>query len=215
VTFLINEVIENIRKQLYEFAEIETLASEETLHLSNEMNKYLNYHTKLTHPGNWKEYTSPKVHANAVQNIISVCEKEKLDLSYFGTKIPKNNKWYKLSLVSSLLDYIAIKYGWDAVEYMGEFVPEKCIFPHSIVDFEQSLRYLNDIYHSNHKSIIYIGEYLPYHSSEKEYMMFCHTPHYPTTFNHGILKGLSKKFNHNAKIMLRNKEEGGQFKISL
>lgn len=213
---MINGVIETIRKQLYEVAEPEEFTSQHTLLLSNELNQFLNYHTKTTYPGKRIDYTSPKVHANAIHNILEVASKENLDLSYLlETEIPKQKSWYKLNLVSSLLDYVSTKYGWEAVEYMGEFVPENCIFPMSIQSFQDSLHNLNDIYHSNHKAKVYIGEYLPYQTSNNEILMFCYTPHYPASFNHGIIKGMSKKFNHSIKLSSTNMDHGGQFKISL
>jgi hypothetical protein len=149
-------------------------------------------------------------------NILQVSSEEKLDLtSILETKEFSKKKWHRIELVTSLLDYVSTNYGWEAVEYMGEFVPEKCIFPGTVDHFTSSIQNLNHIYYKNHKSVVYIGEYLPYMPIKNDITLFCHTPHYPAAFNHGIVKGLAKKFNHSLKLSLLDKENGGQFKINL
>lgn len=211
---MINEVIESLRKQLYENTNLTNLTSGQPLQISQDLNKFLNYQGRTTQYKSDIDYSRSSVHANAILNILEVASKEKLDLSsLIETKINKTQKWYDIKLVNLLLDTVSKNYGWDAVEYMGEFVPEKCIFPDSIQDFKNSLENLTQIYCLNHKSKVYIGEYLPYIVTKNEMQMFCYTPHYHTAFNHGIIKGLSKRFNHSLKLSLMEKENGGQFKI--
>lgn len=214
--FMINEVIENLRQQLYENTDLTMLTSGHTLHISQELNKFLNYQNRTTQNTSLVDYSRSSVHSNAILNILEVADMEKIDLtSLIETRINKSQKWYDLELISLLLGTISKNYGWDAVEYIGEFVPEKCIFPDSIQSFKSSLENLTQIYCLNHQSKVYIGEYLPYMLTKNELQMFCYTPHYHTAFNHGIIKGLSKRFNHSPKISIMEKDHGGQFKIIL
>ncbi|WP_442598892.1 aspartyl-phosphate phosphatase Spo0E family protein [Neobacillus sp. D3-1R] len=213
---MINLVIENLRNELYENTNISSLTSRETLQISQQLNQFLNYQGRTTMSTSEVDYSQSSVHSNAILNILEVAEKEKLDLnSLIETKINRSQKWYDINLVNLLLDTVEKNYGLDAVEYMGEFVPEKCIFPDSIKDFKSSLENLTQIYCLNHKSKVYIGEYLPYMLTTNELHMFCYTPHYHSAFNHGIIKGLSKRFNHSLKLSIMEKDHGGQFKIRL
>jgi hypothetical protein len=116
-------------------------------------------------------------------------------------------------VVHTLLRAVAERYGNEAVAYMGELVPVRCIFPQTVQSFRESLQQLNQIFHLNHKSSSYIGEYLPYLDIKNEMTVFCHTPHYPAAFNRGILEGFSKKFNHAIKLKELDLANGGQFKI--
>jgi hypothetical protein len=213
---MINQLIEGLRGQLYETANPNGLTSEQTLQVSNELNKLLNYHSRTSNTYQTFNYTTSKVHANAILNILEVSAKEKFDLPYLlENRAAKPKEWYQIDLVRHLLDSISMRYGSEAVEYMGEFVPEKCIFPESINHFQSSMLNLNYIYHANHNSNVYIGEYLPYKLTKNEIQMFCHTPHYPAAFNHGIIKGLAKKFNHSLRLTQTNTDHGGQYKIVL
>ncbi|WP_108669213.1 aspartyl-phosphate phosphatase Spo0E family protein [Peribacillus acanthi] len=211
---MINEAIERIRSQLYEITDLNDLSAQHTIQLSEQLNRLLNFQSRMTNKNVNMDYSNSRVHANAIQNILAVSAKEKFDLSYILEKsIVKNDTWYKLDLVYLLLNSISNKYGWDAVEYMGEFVPEKCIYPDDIDTFYDSLLNLNYIYYLNHKSNIYIGEYLLETAIRSELQLFCHTPHYPASFNHGIIKGLANKYNTSLKLSITNLDQGGHFKI--
>ncbi|WP_163099887.1 Spo0E family sporulation regulatory protein-aspartic acid phosphatase [Peribacillus alkalitolerans] len=211
---MINEVIERFRSQLYEISDLNDLSAQKTVLMSEHLNKLLNFQSRMTSKNVKLDYSKSSVHANAIENILAVSAKEKFDLSYILEKIIiKNDTWYKIDLVHLLLDSISKKYGWDAVEHMGEFVPEKCIYPDDIDTFYHSILNLNHIYYLNHKSNVYIGEYLPESIIKNEIQLFCHTPHYPTSFNHGIVKGLAKKYNNHLKLSITNIEQGGHFKI--
>lgn len=213
---MINQVIEQLRSQLYEESQIKTLTSEHILKLSQELNRYINFYTRSTKSYRNKDYSRSFVHSNAILNILDVSKNEKLNLDCFMEQHPiEVKKWNLIESAERLLLFIEENYGWEAVEYMGSLVPEKCIFPETVDTFYKAIQSLNCIYYQNHKSMVYIGEYLPYMLSNKNVQLFCHTPHYSTAFNHGILKGFAKKFNHSLNLTLNCQEHGGQFKLNI
>ncbi|PLR95964.1 aspartyl-phosphate phosphatase Spo0E family protein [Bacillus sp. T33-2] len=210
---MINEVIESIREKLYKNTNIQQLSSARTLELSEELNRFLNFQMRVSKslPA---DYSHSNVHENAVRNILEVALKEKFDLpDPFSDRLLNGRIWYDMDIVLFLLASISKKYGNDAVEYMGELVPDKCIFPESIQSFNDAIQNLNRIYYMNHKTNVYIGEYLPYMESKNQIQLFCNTAHYPAAYNHGIIKGLSKKFNQSLKLSIASRNHGGEFKI--
>ncbi|KAA0546976.1 aspartyl-phosphate phosphatase Spo0E family protein [Bacillus sp. BGMRC 2118] len=212
---LINQVIEQLRHHLYNESVTQQLTSDHILKLSKELNRYINFYTRVTKNYLNKDYSRTYVHSNCIINILEVSKNEKFNLDSIIEQYPVEvKKWNQIGSIQRLLHYIETHYGWDAVEYMGEQVPNICIFPESVDTFYKSIQNLNCIFYQNHKSIVYIGEYLPY-ISNKDVQLFCHTPHYSTAFNHGLLKGLSKKFSHPLRLNVQDKEYGGQFTMNI
>lgn len=130
-----------------------------------------------------------------------------------NNKLLEYAEWFKIDLVKTLLKCVTERYGTEAVQNMGEFVPTRCIFPNEIQSFHAALKHLNSLFHLNHRSTEYIGEYLPFLDIKNEAVIFCNTPHYSTSFNYGIIQRLAKKFNHFLNITVLDKENGGLFKI--
>jgi hypothetical protein len=211
---MINDIIEIKRGQLYQMIGLSGLTSEETMKLSQELERFMNYQSRLkgNHPG---LLTGPaSVHSNAIHNILNVAAKEKLDLPFeMNSELLDYVEWFKIDLVNTLLHAISDRYGTEVVEYIGEQVPACCIFPEQVQSLEASLKQLDFIFHLNHKSSSYIGEYLPFMDIKNEITLFCHTPNYSSAFNYGIIKGMAKKFNHSLKIKVVEDRLGGQFKI--
>ncbi|WP_180953591.1 aspartyl-phosphate phosphatase Spo0E family protein [Bacillus sp. T33-2] len=211
---MINEVIERLRQQLYEESDPQALCSNHTLQLSQELNNFINFHNRITSGFNQEHSSNTNVHATILQNILDISFEERLELPFLQCdEALRTGEWVKIGLVCSLLNSISEKYGWEAVHYIGELVPDKCYFPETITNFQESIEELNNAYYFNHRSNVYIGEYLPYTGTKNEILLFCHTPHYFTEFNHGLIKGLSKKYNQSLKVSVLTREHGGQFKI--
>ncbi|QOR68219.1 aspartyl-phosphate phosphatase Spo0E family protein [Cytobacillus suaedae] len=214
---MLSSIIEDLRRRLYEVSKEHGIASNKLLELSREFEQYTNFYHRV----NTKSYNpfSPdaKVHSNAIQNILEVANKEKLQLPSFIINDKKffEEAWFQMDLVNYLLFYIEKNHGKDAVEYIGAQVPKHCFLPDSIQYFKDSIQTLDNAFHLNHKSSKFIGEYLPYMDTKNEVVLFCNTPYYPAHFNLGLVKGLATKFNSPLKIALLDEENGGQFKISV
>lgn len=211
---MIRDIIEFKREQLYRKIGLVGLSSEETIKVSQDLERFMNF--QLRDRGEYSGLTNIKstVHSNAIRNILDVAEKEKLDLPFeMNTKFLDYAEWFRIDLVDTLLHAITERHGKEVIEYIGEQVPACCIFPAEVQNFRESLKHLDFIFHLNHKSDSYIGEYLPFMDIKGEVTLFCHTPNYSTAFNYGILNGLSKKFNQSHKIKVLETKSGGQFKI--
>lgn len=211
---MIKDIIEYKRQQLYQTIGLVGLSSDETLQVSQELERLINFHTKVNRPVTKERTNLAMVHNNFIHNILDVASKEKLDLPFeVGEKILTDNEWFQMDFGHTLLQSISERHGAEVMEVIGEAVPEHCIFPETVQSFQQSLQHLNHIFHLNHKSSSYIGEYLPYMDIKNEIQLFCHTPHYSSAFNYGIIKGLSKKFNQPLQLKVIDKGVGGHFKI--
>lgn len=211
---MIKDIIEYKRQQLYQTIGLVGLSSDETLKVSQELERLMNFHTKVNRPEAHRSTTPAMVHNNFIHNILDVASKEKFDLSFeVNEKILADNEWFHLDFGHTLLQAISERHGAEVMEVIGEAVPEHCIFPDTVQSFQQSLQHLNHIFHLNHKSTSYIGEYLPFMDIKNEIQLFCHTPHYSSAFNYGIIKGLSKKFNQSLHLKVIDKGVGGHFKI--
>jgi hypothetical protein len=211
---MIKDIIEYKRQQLYQTIGLVGLSSDETLKVSQELERLMNFHTKVHQPEAHKRKNHAMVHNNFIHNILDVASKEKLELPFeINEKILTDNEWFTMDLGHTILQGISERHGAEVMEVIGEAVPEHCIFPETVQSFQQSLEHLNFIFHLNHKSSSYIGEYLPYMDIKNEIQLFCHTPHYSSAFNYGIIKGLSKKFNQSLQLKVIDKGVGGHFKI--
>ncbi|MEO2077056.1 MAG: aspartyl-phosphate phosphatase Spo0E family protein [Bacillus sp. (in: firmicutes)] len=211
---MIKDIIEYKRQQLYQTIGLVGLSSDETLKVSQELEKLMNFHTKVHQPEAHKSNNHAMVHNNFIHNILDVASKEKIELPFeINEKILTVNEWFTMDFGHTILQAISERHGAEVMEVIGEAVPEHCIFPETVQSFQQSLEHLNHIFHLNHKSSSYIGEYLPYLDIKNEIQLFCHTPHYSSAFNYGIIKGLSKKFNQPLQLKVIDKGVGGHFKI--
>ncbi|MED1204658.1 aspartyl-phosphate phosphatase Spo0E family protein [Heyndrickxia acidicola] len=212
---MMKNIIEDKRQQLYEAIGLSHLTSEETLRASRELERFMNFHFRVRNSPAKGTVRKAAVHSNAITSILEVASREKLELPFeFNPDLLRHAEWYSIDVIHTLLLAVSEKYGNEAVESIGEIVPERCIFPQTVQSFEESLQQLNRIFHLNHKSSAYIGEYLPYTDVKNEMTVFCHTPHYPAAFNRGILAGFAKKFNHSIKLKELDLANGGQFKIN-
>lgn len=214
---MLSFIIEDLRRRLYEVSKEHEITSTKLIELSQELEQYTNFYHRI----NTKSYNpfSPdaKVHSNAIQNILEVAATEKLQLPSFivNDKQFLEDAWFQMDLVNYLLYNIEKNHGKEAIEFIGEQVPKHCFLPDSIQSFKDSIKTLDDAFHLNHRSTKFMGEYLPFMDIKNEVVLFCNTPSYPAPFNLGILKGLANKFNSPLKISLLDKENGGQFKISV
>lgn len=214
---MIVTVIESIRYQLYKLIKDSNLSSIETLELSRELDKFLNHYNRASNTQMHNmSHSNSYVHANAINNILEVASKEKMKLPlWLNVATLQGNEWFQLSFIHLLLHSIQQNHSNEALEYIGENVPLHCIFPKEIQCFKDSIENLHETFILNHKSNKYIGEYLPYLDIKNEILLFCHTIHYPASFNYGLLKGLSSKFNEPFKIKVLDDRNGGQFKVLL
>jgi hypothetical protein len=214
---MLSSIIEDLRRRLYEVSKVHGITSSKLLALSQELERYTNFHHRLNTNSYNPFNPDAQVHSNAIQNILEVAEKEKLQLPSFIVNEERflEDAWFHLDLVNYLLFHIEKNHGKDAIEYIGEQVPKHCFLPDSIQSFKDSIKTLDDAFHLNHRSNKFIGEYLPFMDNKKEVVLFCNTPHYPAPFNLGLVKGMANKFNSPFKISLIDKENGGQFKISV
>lgn len=211
---MLKDIIEFKRNQLYKKVGLVGLSSEETIKISTELDRFINYHSRVSSPLGNKKAEHANVHANAIENILYVANKEKLELPFeFNTALFDFAEWFRLDVVHTFLYALSERYGDEIVEHIGESVPDHCIFPNTVQNFYEALKGLDTIFHMNHHSTDYIGEYLPFTDIKDEVVLFCHTPHYSASFNHGIIKGLAKKFNHSLNLQLLDCSTGGQFKI--
>lgn len=211
---MLNDIIEYKRQQLYQTVGLVGLSSEETFKASVELERFMIYQTRIRDKYTGFTNINSTVHSNAILNILDVAAKEKLDLPFeMGTKLLQYTEWYRIDLVDTLLHAISERHGKEVVAYIGEQVPACCIFPDEVQSFRESLKHLDYIFHLNHKSDSYIGEYLPFMDIKNEITLFCHTPNYSSAFNYGIIQGLSKKFNQSLNVMVLDSNSGGQFKI--
>lgn len=211
---MIKDIIEYKREQLYQTIGLVGLSSNETLKVSQELEGLMNFHSKVNRPLTDTKTNQAMVHNNFIHNILDVGLKERFDLPFeISEKILANNEWFQMDFAHTLLHAISERHGAEVMELIGEAVPEHCIFPETVQSFQQSLQHLNQIFHLNHKSPSYIGEYLPFMDIQNEIQLFCHTPHYSSAFNYGIIKGLSKKFNQSLHLKVIDRDNGGQFKI--
>lgn len=211
---MIKDIIEFKRNQLYETIGLAGLSAEETLTISHELERFMNYHAKINGKVSGMKTNEAKIHVSVLLNILKVISKEKLDLPFeLNEQYLKRAQWIRFDLAHTLLHAIIEQYGPEIEEYIGECVPLHGVFPKEIQSFHESLKHLDTIFHLNHKSPAYLGEYLPFTDIINETVLFCHTPHYSSAFNYGLIQGLSKKFNHSLKIKILDKSNGGQFKI--
>ncbi|WP_413303449.1 Spo0E family sporulation regulatory protein-aspartic acid phosphatase [Bacillus sp. 1P10SD] len=211
---MMKDIIEFKRQQLYQTIGLVGLTSDETLKVSQELESLMNFHSKVNRPYTLKRTNQAMVHNNFIYNILDVSSKEKLELPFgISENILATNDWFRIDFANTLLEALSERHGAEVLEAIGEAVPVHCIFPDTVQSFEQSLLHLNHIFHLNHKSSSYIGEYLPFMDIKNEIQLFCHTPDYSSSFNYGIIKGLAKKFNQPLKMKVIDNGMGGQFKI--
>ncbi|MBS4174591.1 aspartyl-phosphate phosphatase Spo0E family protein [Bacillus sp. FJAT-49736] len=211
---MIKDIIEFKRQQLYETIGIVGLSAEETISVSRELERFMNYHAKISGKYSRTKTNQAKIHVSVLQNILDVISKEKLHLPFeMDHQLLERTKWMPFDFAHTLLHAMIEQYGSEIEEYIGECVPIHGVFPKEIQSFHESLKVLDYIFHLNHRSPDYIGEYLPFMDIKDETVLFCYTPHYSSTFNLGIIKGLSKKFNHSLKVKVLDHSNGGHFKI--
>lgn len=211
---MIKDIIEFKRNQLYETIGLVGLIAEETLTISKELERYMNYHAKISGKTTGMQTNQAKIHVSVLLNILKVISQEKLELPFeLNDQLLKKAEWIQFDMAHTLLNAIIENYGSEIEEYIGECVPIHGVFPKEVQSFHESLKHLDTIFHLNHKSPVYIGEYLPFMDIKNETVLFCYTPHYSSAFNYGIIQGLSKKFNHSLKVKILDHCNGGQFKI--
>lgn len=211
---MIKDIIEFKRNQLYETIGLAGLTAEETLTISQELERFMNYHAKISGKTTSMETNQAKIHVSVLLNIFKVISKEKLDLPFeFNEQFFKNTPWIRFDIAHTLFQAMIEQYGPEIEEYIGECTPMYGVFPKEIQSFHDALKHLDFIFHLNHRSPAYIGEYLPFMDIKNETTLFCYTPHYSSAFNYGLIQGLSKKFNHSLKVKILEKDNGGQFKI--
>jgi hypothetical protein len=161
---MIKEIIEHKRQQLYQTIGISGLTSDETLHSSQELERFMTFHSRIRNSSSSTKVNEKKatVHSNAIYNILEVASREKLELPFeFNLKLIQHAEWYSIDVVHTLLSAISEKYGEEAVAYMGELFPARCIFPQTVQSFRESLQQLNQIFRLNHKSSSYMASTCP------------------------------------------------------
>ncbi|PKR83766.1 Spo0E family sporulation regulatory protein-aspartic acid phosphatase [Heyndrickxia camelliae] len=211
---MIKNIIEFKRNQLYETIGLVGLSAEETLTISQELERFMNYHAKINGTLHNMQTNQAKIHVNVLLNIFQLISDEKLNLPFeLNKQVLKKAQWINFDFAHTLLHAMVEYYGPEIEEFIGESTPIHAVFPKEIQSVHEALKHLDFIFHLNHKSPDYIGEYLPFMDIKNEAVLFCHTPNYSSAFNHGLIQGLSKKFNQSLNVKILDKSNGGQFKI--